>query len=370
MNIVHFCQFKLDHSNGVQAAVWTLACEQAKAGEQVEIFSLGRIPKPNEVTAAEKNGILLRGGAGGWKSGRELEKIIRGFNLDRDAVIHFHSIFIVNHARLASLFRKHGYRYVISPHGNLAPRELKRKKLKKKLYFWLFLRKKLREAAMVICVSKEEVRVVNDLVPEVNARNLGNGVDPGELMDIERGRSDGKVKALSLAKSDVENKGYDRMFALSQVFEGGVDYYVIRYDQGNHLEIFDSLVIEYTGDSSIRIHEPVYGRDKNGALEEADVFFHLARWEVFGIVLIEAAFAGLPIVISKECDLAKEIEEAKAGLVVDAEAIDARELIGAYLSSQDFAEAGKRARDWAISRYSGEAIARMSLEFYRDVISS
>ena len=39
MKIVHICQFKLDHSNGVQAAAWILACEQAKAGEEVAVLT-------------------------------------------------------------------------------------------------------------------------------------------------------------------------------------------------------------------------------------------------------------------------------------------------------------------------------------------
>ena len=369
MKVIHLCQFKLDHSNGVQAAAWELACEQAKSGVEVEIVSLGRAPKVNEVSIAKSKGVILSGYAGGWIGRAIMSQLAERLDKMSDCLVHFHSIFVPSHARLARLLRKRNIPYVVSPHGNLASGEMARKRLKKGLYFSFFLRKKLSCAALILCASKAEVETVKSLIPNGNPRLLGNGLSPVALVDIPLRSNKGKLKGISMGKSDVENKGYDRMFPLASVFSGGVDFYVIRYQQDDHAQRFDRLAEKYSNDSSVRIHGPVYDNLKKEALASADVFFHLSRWEVFGMVFVEAAFAGMPIVVSKECDLAQEIEEAGAGLVVDADAPDVADSIRGYLASTEFPNAGKNAREWAIRRYSAAAVSERSLKFYQEVLT-
>ena len=51
-------------------------------------------------------------------------------------------------------------------------------------------------------------------------------------------------------------------------------------------------------------------------LERADVFVHTSRWEGFGIVLLEAMLARLPIVATRE-RRAEVVADGETGLLVD-----------------------------------------------------
>ena len=53
-------------------------------------------------------------------------------------------------------------------------------------------------------------------------------------------------------------------------------------------------------------------------LERADVFAHTSRWEGFGIVLLEAMLAGLPIVATRVSAVPEIVADGETGLLVEA----------------------------------------------------
>jgi glycosyltransferase involved in cell wall biosynthesis len=53
-------------------------------------------------------------------------------------------------------------------------------------------------------------------------------------------------------------------------------------------------------------------------LERADVFVHTSRWEGFGLVLLEAMLAGLPIVATRVSAVPEVVEAGETGLLVEA----------------------------------------------------
>lgn len=52
-------------------------------------------------------------------------------------------------------------------------------------------------------------------------------------------------------------------------------------------------------------------------LERADVFVHTSRWEGFGIVLLEAMLAGLPVVATRVSAVPEVVADGKTGLLVE-----------------------------------------------------
>ena len=53
-------------------------------------------------------------------------------------------------------------------------------------------------------------------------------------------------------------------------------------------------------------------------LERADVFAHTSRWEGFGIVLLEAMLAGLPVVATRVSAVPEIVADGETGMLVDA----------------------------------------------------
>ena len=52
-------------------------------------------------------------------------------------------------------------------------------------------------------------------------------------------------------------------------------------------------------------------------LERADVFVHTSRWEGFGIVLLEAMLAGLPIVATRVSAVPEVVVDGETGILVE-----------------------------------------------------
>lgn len=368
MRIFHICQFKINYSNGIQATVWELSKAQAELGNSVFIFSLGRKPKKNEVEEAKTHGIILLGSRENFLRGESLSNMVLLLSEEDETITHFHSAFIPGHDHLAYVLFKKKIPYVITSHGNLGPLELKRKKLKKFLYMKFVFKKTMARASLLIGVSQTEVEVIRGHVNHPNIQFLGNSVDPTGLIELPLRNENGGDKGISLGKSDITHKGYDLMFSVSKEFSDGVDYYVVPYRHMGRYDEFLELLNLHQNDHSVRVHDPIYGDDKIKALALANCFLHLARWEVFGMVLIEAALAGLPIILSRSCDLAPEIESAAAGLVVDLNDNDMAGKIRSYLNSLAFREAGKKAREWARKHYTSEPVAKRSIELYQEAL--
>lgn len=103
-------------------------------------------------------------------------------------------------------------------------------------------------------------------------------------------------------------------------------------------------------------------------LERADVFVHTPRWEGFGIVLLEAMLAGLPIVATRVSAVPEVVADRETGALVEAgddEGV-AREL-GALLAGPELRRRlGAAGRERARSEFSVARMAERTIQVYRE----
>jgi glycosyltransferase involved in cell wall biosynthesis len=105
-------------------------------------------------------------------------------------------------------------------------------------------------------------------------------------------------------------------------------------------------------------------------LERADVFVHTSRWEGFGIVLLEAMLAGLPIVATAVSAVPEVVEDGVTGALVPAGDVEgvAREL-GALLADPNLrARFGEAGRDRAYTEFSVARMAERTIDVYREAV--
>jgi glycosyltransferase involved in cell wall biosynthesis len=114
------------------------------------------------------------------------------------------------------------------------------------------------------------------------------------------------------------------------------------------------------------------GPDKLAAYRAADAYVLPSRFDVFSIGLVEAMACGAPVVVSRGCALAAEIEGRGLGSVVDYGAVaDLSEALYETLSQPAGArEWAARGRDWALSAYDWEGIVTQMEMLYRDCLES
>ncbi len=80
-------------------------------------------------------------------------------------------------------------------------------------------------------------------------------------------------------------------------------------------------------------------------LERADVFVHSSRWEGFGIVLLEAMLARLPIVATRASAVPEVVADGETGLLVEPGDVDAfAAALGALLRDPERGERARRVR--------------------------
>jgi starch synthase len=105
-------------------------------------------------------------------------------------------------------------------------------------------------------------------------------------------------------------------------------------------------------------------------LERADVFVHTSRWEGFGIVLLEAMLASLPVVATRVSAVPEVVVDGGTGFL--AEAGDAGAIATAVdqlLASPERARAlGEAGRRRARDEFSVAAMAERTLAVYREAL--
>ena len=101
-------------------------------------------------------------------------------------------------------------------------------------------------------------------------------------------------------------------------------------------------------------------------LERADVFVHPARWEGFGLVLLEAMLAGLPVVASEVSSVPEIVADGETGLLVPPGEPDAlaRAVTAVLADAARRAALGEAGRTRAHERFSVARMAERTLEVY------
>jgi poly(glycerol-phosphate) alpha-glucosyltransferase len=132
-----------------------------------------------------------------------------------------------------------------------------------------------------------------------------------------------------------------------------------------------SLVKDFGLEKSIYFLGPIYGEDKKLALAAADGFVLPSFSEGFSVAILEAAAAGLPVLLTRECNF-PELASAGGGIETstELEGIEAglRQMLA--LSEEQRNEMGRRGMELVQRSYSWPTIAGQMIEVYRWLLGS
>jgi len=106
-------------------------------------------------------------------------------------------------------------------------------------------------------------------------------------------------------------------------------------------------------------------------LERADVFAHSSRWEGFGIVLLEAMLAGLPVVATRVSAVPEVVAEGETGLLVEPgdDAALGRALALLVAEPPRARSLGEAGRARARSEFSVARMTERTIELYREAVA-
>ncbi len=403
MRIIHVARrFTPASWGGTETVIAALVKEQLLMGHQAELLCTAALDRPGSETAC---GVPVRRfpytyaripcpagvrAALDRKGGNPLSPRLLAALLSapRTDVFHCHTMQrLAAHVRVASRLRK--IPYAVQLHGGefavpadevkemLAPtaKSLDWGKIPSVL---LGTRRFLKDASLVLVLSEEEERRARSALPGVRVERLPNGVDPchADGGDGTRARMRWGVPLdapliLTVARVDPQkgqefipdvlaaNPGAHAVLA-GPVTVPGYDAKV--KERGSALGVLPR--IHFTG--------PLLPLSAEIAdlYRAATVFLLPSRHEPFGIVVLEAWAAGVPVVASRVGGLASLVKDGVSGFLVPAGepqgfASAATRLIQDRNLAASFVEAARRE---VREQYSWPAVAARLENFYREVL--
>ena len=120
------------------------------------------------------------------------------------------------------------------------------------------------------------------------------------------------------------------------------------------------------------MHLPGRVGDVSWWLRRATVVVHPARWEGFGLALLEAMLCGRPVVASRVSAIPEVVEDGVTGLLVAPDEAGAlATAIAALLGDPARAVAmGASGRRRAVERFTLEECTRRTVELYEESLAS
>jgi glycosyltransferase involved in cell wall biosynthesis len=247
-------------------------------------------------------------------------------NAVREAdVVHIHSLFLFPQYAAYRAASRAGVPFIVSPCGALDPALRRRSRVAKALTDFLWQGHMLRNAAGIHFKTEEERRLASDLRLAERQFVVPNGIDwmsfqghPGgdSFRDRYLGGHEGPV-ILNVGRFS-HKKGLDtliRAFARADGEQPGAVLVLVGPDDEGLKPQLERLAADICVYDRVVFTGMLRGEELRAALSAATIWALPSKTENFGNAVIEAMAAGVPVVVSPAVNLAREIEDADAGVV-------------------------------------------------------
>jgi glycosyltransferase involved in cell wall biosynthesis len=294
-------------------------------------------------------------------------------------LVHIHMLWLFPSFAAFHRAKASNTRYVVSLHGNLDPYLARRGRLRKRVTNAAWQRRMLEGASAVHTTTVEEARAVAHLAPVVTPTVVPGAIQWSAFQDLPDGR-------LFLEKYLGGHAGPLILYLGRLSYTKGLDILIEAFARVARVVPDCRLAIVGPDDEGLRpvlaalaesegvaprVHfiGPLYGSERLTALAAADVWASPARSESFGLALLEALAAGLPVVISPDVRIAGEIQAADAAAVADLNPDSfAAQLVRTLQEMPYRTLLGARARDFA-KRYDRSELGPRLAEMYARVLA-
>jgi glycosyltransferase involved in cell wall biosynthesis len=353
MNIIHVTSWLSRQGGGIPPVVWALARETRRRGHACSVlgledewvktdcaasgvpFTAGRVRGPRALGFSPALNAQLRASAG------------------PGAVIHSHGLWMHPGTAARRCAGRQPCPLIVSPHGMLEPWALNRSRWKKKLAAWWFEDGNLRRADCLHALSpaeaesfrryglKKPIAIIPNGVDLVEDRGQGSEVggrrsevggqtgeaaahctgQEGQTTEAGRGQPDGRRVVLFLSRLHPKKGLANLLQAWRRVARDFPDWCLVIAGAGEpaYEQELQALGKQNGLEPSVIFAGPLYGGDKQRVLAGADVFVLPSFSEGFSMAILEAAAAGLPVLLTPECNFS-ELAKAGAAVAVSAQA--------------------------------------------------
>ena len=345
MKIIHIANLGQENYNGITEVVKNLSIAQMQLGHDVFVYHLF----PRCVIPIESHIKVI-------ETYNKFKINISTFSPD---IVIFHSIYKPQYFKFMRYCRKNHIPYLITFHGAANKVSLDKGKLKKWLANILFVNRFIKNSCGIIYLNENEK--LNDYQFSHLAPGyiLNNGITIPQKIPYEP-KLGTKIRFLFMGRYDYLQKGLDILInALDMIYEKISDKAVFNfYGQGLTQQLEQDTA--KFGDM-ISINGPVFGKDKEKAFKDSDVFILPSRFEGMPIGILEALSYAMPCIITKETNMAEIVKDS--GLVINCNANSLAEAILTMINMypDDLKVMSSRAFNY-IQPFTWDNIAKQSID--------
>jgi poly(glycerol-phosphate) alpha-glucosyltransferase len=238
-------------------------------------------------------------------------------------VVHSHGLWIYSGMLARICANKAHCPLVISPHGMLEPWALNHSRFKKKLAGWLFEDKNLRQAACLhaLCAAEADnfrrygLENPIAIIPNgVDVPEIGNLPEVVDMMDEKFPDVKGRHRILFLSRLHPKKGLSNLLQAWRHVARDyrGWCLLIAGAGQPAYEQELKTLVKDYDLEKSVVFPGPLHGDEKKQVLATAEVFVLPSFSEGFSVAVLEAAAAGIPVLLTRECNFPELVQSGAA----------------------------------------------------------
>jgi glycosyltransferase involved in cell wall biosynthesis len=362
---------------GPVKALSGLAAAQVKAGLEVRILSTDYGHEEyTDIPGCEIKIFPCR--TGRWQWSPSLSKALPDEVRWAD-IVNVHTLWSYATWASARACRAARVPYVLRPCGMLDTWSLAQKRLKKKVYASIIEARTVDRAAALWFATEEErasAKAFNyqseDFVTPlgVSLEEFPNHRPRGSFRERFLHSSDDRVLLFLGRITPV--KHLDLLLrSYAEVAASMTDTILVMAgpDENGHVHELQRLAAVLGIADKVVFTGGLQREDVPAALADADVFVYPSRHESFGLAVIEAMAAGLPVIVSDQVGLAGFVSEAKAGIVITPKKEELASAMRSLLSNPSAArEMGRRGSDLVREKFGWESIVPKITDAYESAI--
>lgn len=293
------------------------------------------------------------------------EKTILNGNFD---IIHSQNLWLPSYHQIASIARKHGIKYIMTPRGSLEPWCLKHKALKKRIAMWLYQRNDLQKAAGILATSEMEANNFRNLNLTAPIAIIPNGLDMNEYKCREYDTYPRIKKQILFLSRIHKKKGIEILINVwEKLFKKYYDWNVLIVGNGDqaYINSIQQMICSKGLQNSIKLIPPVFGDTKNKLYAESSIFILPSYSENFGMVIAEAMACGVPVITTTNTPWL-QLNSKGIGWCVDLSEKNIENALCEAMDkpSKELFEMGQQCSKYISDNFNFISVAQKNLEFY------
>lgn len=304
--------------------------------------------------------ILFPTKSSGWRYSKELNEYLQ-MNTKTYDLVWIHALWTGTTFYGFKYANKFNVPYIVSPHGMIEPAALKRKGLKKKLYWTLIEHRIFDKASAIHCITSAEAEYATALT-KTNNFVIPNGTEKEYFLEKQYDQ----LKSICFIGRFHEIKALDLLLkAISKI-----DDIKLIIAGGGEKEYEDYI---YKLTKKLQIEDRVEFRGFANKVEKKSIFLESAFIvvpsfsEVMSLVALESIMHSTPALLTRQCNF-NEIEEHNAGMIMDNNNVETIKKFILKMFDRDIEQMSKNAHNLAMKKFSIDSVSEKMLKEIEKII--